>query len=253
MFIENFMKDDMRVGIRYQDNGDIEINLKDTCHGLGFTKTEKKSDKEYISIRWDRVIDYINDAYAFDHIWSKNDGTPKVYSANEEYIPEWIFYWLTVKANNDKAKKFQMWLTKDVLPSMRKHGIFIEASKDESKIQVLQRVIDGLREANNMMSEDAKNLSYDLAYFKEKAEEQEKEVAVHQAMLSNEEMKVVDLEKANNEYRKIIKFYLDKEMQEHCERNHIQVPTRWQDYAKLAKSITPQDVHISDVLLNNFN
>ena len=253
MFIENFMKDDMKVGIRYQDNGEIEINLKDTCHGLGFIKTEMKSDKEYTSIRWDRVIDYINDAYAFDHLWSKSSGTPRVYSTVDEYIPEWIFYWLTVKANNNKAKKFQIWLTKEVLPSMRKNGVYLDVSKDESKIQVLQKVIDGLKEANDMMSEDAKTLSYDLAYFKEKAEEQEKEVAVHQAMLSNEERKVSDLEKANEEYKKIIKFYINKEMQEHCERNHMKVPTKWNDYARLAKSITPKDLSISEVLLSNFN
>ena len=253
MFIENFIKDDMKVGIRYKDDGEIEINLKDTCYGLGFTKTEKKSGKDYTSVRWDRVIEYINDAYAFDHLWSKSKGAPRTYSTVDEYIPEWIFYWLTVKANNNKAKKFQIWLTKDVLPSMRKHGIYIETSKDDSKIQVLQRVIDGLKEANDMMSDDAKTLSYDLAYFKEKAEEQEKEIAVHQAMLDNEERKVADLEKVNIEYRKIIKFYLDKEMHDHCERNHMQIPTRWKDYARLAKSITPQDVPIAEVLLSEFN
>ena len=40
----------------------------------------------------------------------------------DDYIPESLFYLLGMKANNDVAKKFQMWLATEVLPSMRKYG-----------------------------------------------------------------------------------------------------------------------------------
>lgn len=42
----------------------------------------------------------------------------------DDYIPESLFYLLGMKANNDVAKKFQMWLATEVLPSMRKYGMY---------------------------------------------------------------------------------------------------------------------------------
>lgn len=42
-----------------------------------------------------------------------------------DYIPETMFYLLGMKASNKKAKEFQMWLATEVIPSIRKHGVFI--------------------------------------------------------------------------------------------------------------------------------
>lgn len=50
--------------------------------------------------------------------------------AKENFIPESLFYLLGMKLSNETARKFQMWLTIDVIPSIRKHGAFIADSEN---------------------------------------------------------------------------------------------------------------------------
>ena len=76
-----------------------------------FVKDDQiKNNKKYP--KWERVNGFI----------SEFGNSPLV--GKDDYIPESLFYLLGMKANNDVAKKFQMWLATEVLPSMRKYGMY---------------------------------------------------------------------------------------------------------------------------------
>ena len=109
------------------DNGIVQLKLEDVCWGLGFTKSETKNGKPYVSIRWDRVFNYLT-SFGFDHQWAK-----------EIFIPEPIFYMLAMKAESEKAIKFQKIVAYEILPQIRKLGAYIpkKLSKELKAIFVL--------------------------------------------------------------------------------------------------------------------
>ena len=41
-----------------------------------------------------------------------------------KYIPENIFYRLAMKAKNETAERFQAWIADEVIPSIRKSGMY---------------------------------------------------------------------------------------------------------------------------------
>lgn len=100
------------VRIRYDEYGNIEINLEDAARGFGFTQTQNKNGKIYTSIRWETVRRYLEDI-----------GFPQKVGEND-YIPEAVFYMLAMKASNEAAKKFQRWIAYVVIPSIRKNGYY---------------------------------------------------------------------------------------------------------------------------------
>ena len=102
----------------YEESGVAYIRLEDAARGLGFTQAETKNGTEYVTVRWKRVFDYLEE-FGFDHLWSK-DG----------YIPENIFYRLCMKANNETAQKFQALVCDVILPTLRKTGSYSIAQAD---------------------------------------------------------------------------------------------------------------------------
>ena len=84
---------------------------------IGMIKRDYKKGKEYYSIMWSRVEGYL-----------KEYGVTTC--GHEDFIPESLFYLLGMKASNDSARKFQMWLATEVIPSIRKHGAFIADSEN---------------------------------------------------------------------------------------------------------------------------
>ncbi|MDV3426698.1 MAG: ORF6C domain-containing protein [Bacillota bacterium] len=112
----------------YEDeNGIIQLQLESVCWGLGFTKVENKKGKEYASVRWDRVFNYLTDI-GFVHKGAK-----------DIFIPEPIFYLLAMKAESEKAKAFQKVVAYEILPTIRKHGMYVtpKLSKELQAIFVL--------------------------------------------------------------------------------------------------------------------
>ena len=51
--------------------------------------------------------------------------------AKENYIHETLLYLLGMKANNETARAFQIWIAKDVLPAIRKNGSYGKDNKFE--------------------------------------------------------------------------------------------------------------------------
>ena len=94
------------------ENGTAQLNLEDVARGLGFTRIAESGNEV---IRNERVKGYLADVGFIPT--SGHDGNP-------EFIPENIFYRLAMKANNETAKKFQMLISDEILPQIRKTGTY---------------------------------------------------------------------------------------------------------------------------------
>ena len=96
------------------DDGSILMNAEDTAIGFGWF--EQRNNKLYH--RWRTINGFINDLGFSQEV------------AKDDFIPETLFYLLGMKASNDTARKFQIWLATEVIPSIRKHGAFIADSEN---------------------------------------------------------------------------------------------------------------------------
>ena len=89
------------------ENGESLFNAESVARSLGFV--EIKNGKYYVI--WKRVNKYLE----------KNLSTPV---SKNDFISEPMVYKLAFKANNEVAEKFQDWLAVEVLPSIRKNGMY---------------------------------------------------------------------------------------------------------------------------------
>lgn len=105
----------------YEENGVAYLNLEDVARGLGFTTTQSVNGTEYTNVRWQTVKQYLEDLKFLQEV-AKDEFSPQV--AKSMYIPENIFYRLAMKAKNDVAEKFQAKVADDIIPSIRRHGIY---------------------------------------------------------------------------------------------------------------------------------
>lgn len=103
----------------YIENGVAYVNLEDVARGLGFTTVAKSGNE---CIRWNRVTQYL-----LDLGFMKSKELP-------EFIPESIFYKLCMKANNEIARRFQDLVCEEILPSIRKHGMYATENTIENMI-----------------------------------------------------------------------------------------------------------------------
>lgn len=94
------------------DDGSISINAEDAAIGFGWT--QMKNGKMYV--RWETINAYLTELGISQQV-GKND-----------FIPESLFYLLGMKANNESAQRFQKWLAVDVLPEIRKNGVYKSSS-----------------------------------------------------------------------------------------------------------------------------
>ena len=49
----------------------------------------------------------------------------------EEFVPENMFYFLAMKADNEAATKFQLWIANEVIPQIRRTGTYSVAERQE--------------------------------------------------------------------------------------------------------------------------
>ena len=92
----------------YEQNGVAYLRLENVARGLGFT--QEKNGVEYV--RWETIGAYLSDL-GFSQLVGKDD-----------FIPENIFYRLAMKAKNETAEKFQALVADEIIPSIRKNGIY---------------------------------------------------------------------------------------------------------------------------------
>ena len=124
------------------DNGSAWLNAENVARGLGFVHVEEKVSptsgrKTYSTVRWERINGYLRE-FGFDKEVGKDD-----------FLPENIFYLLAMKANNAAAKKFQLKIANEILPAIRKTGVYMTTAAAEKIllnpdfiIQLAQQVKD---------------------------------------------------------------------------------------------------------------
>ncbi len=117
------------------NDGSISVNAEDTAIGFGWTQTQTKNGKQYISIRWETLNGYCEE-FGFLNKLGKND-----------YIPESLFYRLGMKASNARADKFQNWLAMEVIPQLRMTGTYSMNKKSgiEQGLTVVKFIADDMR------------------------------------------------------------------------------------------------------------
>ena len=108
------------------DNGEVFLNLEDIAYGLGFTQNALSGN---ITVRWYLVKKYLED---IENEMITLYGVPKVwydkYPSNDRlpsYISENVFYRLAVKSNNQNAILFRAKVFDEILPMIRRTGMYI--------------------------------------------------------------------------------------------------------------------------------
>lgn len=89
------------------ENGESLFNVESVARSLGFTTVATSGN---VTVRWARVNKYLGES------------SPQV--GTGDFISEPMVYKLAFKANNEVAEKFQDWLAVEVLPSIRKNGMY---------------------------------------------------------------------------------------------------------------------------------
>lgn len=110
-----------KVETKTVDN-EILFDAESIARSLGFT--DPKNNTHYV--RWNRVNAYLP------------TNSPLV--AKGDFIPEPLVYKLAFKAANDLAEKFQDWLAIDVIPSIRKNGIYLRQAPLNEKQQLMAAI-----------------------------------------------------------------------------------------------------------------
>ncbi|MDN6414916.1 phage antirepressor KilAC domain-containing protein [Staphylococcus gallinarum] len=112
-----------------QDNKDNLFDVETVAKSLGFTET--KNGKEYI--RWRTVNSYLKKYLSQD-------------VAKGDFISEAMVYKLAFKAGNSVAERFQDWLAVEVLPAIRKHGLYATDNVIENTLNNPDYIITVLTE-----------------------------------------------------------------------------------------------------------
>lgn len=99
------------------ENGVAQLNLEDSARGLGFI--ESKGDY----VRWQRVENYLLE-FGFSTCGER-----------PEFIPENIFYRLAMKAKNETAEAFQIKVADEILPTIRRHGMYLTPGASAQAIE----------------------------------------------------------------------------------------------------------------------
>ena len=94
------------------ENGTVWLNAEDVARGLGWIQTQIKNGKEYTSIRWETINRHLL-GFGFPQLVGEKD-----------FIPENMLYRLAMKANNETAQKFQAKIADEILPQIRKTGMY---------------------------------------------------------------------------------------------------------------------------------
>ena len=92
----------------YEQNGVAYLRLENVARGLGFTRIAASGNEV---IMWSRVEKYLEDLGVHT-------------CAHDDFIPENIFYRLAMKAKNETAEKFQALVADEIIPSIRKNGMY---------------------------------------------------------------------------------------------------------------------------------
>lgn len=128
----------------YEKDGTAYLKLETVARGLGFTTTQNVGGTEYVNVRWKRVEEYL------EEIGFATSGK------RPDFIPENIFYRLAMKAKNETAERFQALVADEIIPSIRKHGMYATTDTVE---MMLSDPDTAIRLLNQIKEERAKRVA----------------------------------------------------------------------------------------------
>ena len=141
----------------------ISVNAEDTAIGFGWT--QEKNGKLYV--KWERINGYCKE-FGF---------SPQV--GKDDYLPESLFYRLGMKANNERANKFQNWLAMEVIPSIRKTGGYVANENtfidtylpfaDEQTKMLFHATLQAMKSQNKIIAEQKEIISDQQETIKQKS------------------------------------------------------------------------------------
>ena len=94
----------------YEKDGTAYLKLDTVARGLGFTRIADSGNEV---VRWERVEKYLSEIGAVPTC------------GHDGFTPENVFYRLAMKAKNETAERFQTFVADEVIPSIRKHGVYM--------------------------------------------------------------------------------------------------------------------------------
>lgn len=100
-----------------QTSGTVFLNLEDVAFGLGITNITTAGNEV---VRWARVRDHLGSIGIV-----ATCGHGSIQSRLPEYIPENVFYMLAMKTSNPVAFAFQQKIANEILPMIRRTGMYM--------------------------------------------------------------------------------------------------------------------------------
>lgn len=103
----------------YEKDGTAYLKLETVARELGFARVAKSGNTV---VRWETVRKYLSELRVPTSWHGISQSTGK--DGLPEFIPENVFYRLAMKAKSEKAEQFQTLVADEIIPAIRKHGIY---------------------------------------------------------------------------------------------------------------------------------
>lgn len=121
--------------LQYKEvGGQFLFDVESAAKMIGLSFVAKSGNEV---VRWERVNKYLGNTY------------PEVSAG--DFITERLVYKIAIKANTQRAEKFQDWLTAEVLPSIRKTGGY----QIKAQFNVPQTLPEALRLSADLAEQNA--------------------------------------------------------------------------------------------------
>ena len=133
----------------YEKDGTAYLKLEAVARGLGFSRIAASGNEV---VRWETVRKYLEElgvpaSWHGDSPQVGKDGLP-------DFIPENIFYRLAMKAKNETAERFQAKVADEIIPSIRRNGMY---ATDKVIDQILDNPDFGIELLTKLKEEKARN------------------------------------------------------------------------------------------------
>lgn len=133
----------------YEKDGTAYLKLEAVARGLGFSRVAASGNEV---VRWETVRKYLEEL-GVPTCWH-GDSQPTGKDGLPEFIPENIFYRLAMKAKNDTAERFQALVADEIIPSIRRNGMY---ATDKVIDQILDNPDFGIELLTKLKEEKTRN------------------------------------------------------------------------------------------------
>lgn len=136
-----------KINVIIDKKENIWFNANQIAIALGYKDVIKSLKQHVDKIDMTRRIDINKKLLAYEQ-------------PNSRYINESGMYSLIMKSTKPIAKKFNRWITHDVLPSIRKYGYYKLREKYKHDKKCIMQKINALEQENKQLKQDLSNEKY---------------------------------------------------------------------------------------------